>query len=214
MHADTMTPRLAAAEVLATQLDYAQRGRSLAQAALAGARHFVEWAHYPQDDCVDRRHGARFFYHAHDAAERAPNEHGHFHVFVTHADTVVHLVGISIDANGLPTRLFTTNGWVTGGAWLDAGAMQPLLAGFSLQAAGRLAPLARWISGMVHLYQAQIAELLHERDLTLAAWVRQHAPAGGLAGALQDRAVHIVSQRPVSLLARLDEMMPAPGAGA
>lgn len=209
-----MTPTLAAAEVLASQLLYAQRGRSLAQAALVGARRFVEWTHYPQDDCVDRRHGARFFYHAHDAAERAPNEHGHFHVFVPHEGEAVHLVGISMDAAGLPTRLFTTNGWVTGGPWLNAAALQPLLERFTLQAGGRLAPLARWINGMVHLYGDLIAELLDERDLTLAAWVRQHQPGRGLVDALEERALHIVSQRPVSLLGRLDELMAAAEVGA
>lgn len=201
-----MSPERAAAELLAVQLDYAQRGLGLAHAALAGARRFVEWSPYPQDGCVDRRHGAYFFYHAHDAASRPANEHGHFHVFAPGRDAAVHLVGLSIDAFGQPTRLFTTNQWVTDGPWRDAAAMRPLLQGFSLRTAGRLAPLARWVQAAVHLWSPLIDELLVERDRTLADYARQHGltePA-----ARQRRALHVLSQRPVSLLERLDELSP------
>ena len=108
----------AAADVLAVQWHYARRGRSLAGAALAGSRRFVEWAHYPRADHVDAASGARFYYHAHPAGERAAGEHGHFHLFVPAPGALAHLVGLSLDAAGLPTRLFTTQnkagvpGWI------------------------------------------------------------------------------------------------------
>lgn len=190
----------AAADVLAVQWQYASRGRSLAAAALAGARRFVEWEHHPRGDHVDRTSGARFFYHAHPADERAAGEHGHFHLFVRtpgRAGSISHLVGISLDAKGLPLRLFTTNRWVTGEAWCDAATLGRLVPRLSLRATGRLAPVARWLEGMVALHDDVVVELLHERDRRLG-----HDPA-----ALEDRALHIVSQRGVSLPQRLQ----APG---
>lgn len=189
----------AATEVLAVQWHYASQGRSLAAAALAGARRFVEWDHYPRGDHVDAASGARFYYHAHPADERAEGEHGHFHLFVPapgEPGAISHLVGISLDAQGLPLRLFTTNHWVTGDAWRDAGALASLLPGFTLRARGPLAPVARWLTAMVALYDDVIVELLQERDRRLDAG----------AAALEDRTLHIVSQRPVSLPDRLGRM--------
>ncbi len=186
----------AAAEVLAVQWQYASQGRSLASASLAGARQFVEWAHYPCSDHVDRASGVRFYYHAHPADQRAPGEHGHFHLFVPASGepgAISHLVGVSIDAKGLPLRLFTTNRWVTGEAWRDAQTLARAVPRFALHATGRLGPVARWLAGMVALYDDVIIELLRERDRRL----------GSDSAALDDRSVHIVSQRPVSLADRL-----------
>lgn len=191
----------AAAAVLAVQWQYASRGRSLAAAALAGARRFVEWEHHPRGDHVDRASGVRFFYHAHSADARAAGEHGHFHLFVPapgRPGSISHLVGISLGAKGLPLRLFTTNHWVTGEAWCDAPALAALVPHLSLHAIGRLAPVARWLQGMVALHDDVIVDLLHERDRRL----------GGDSAALEDRAVHIVSQRPVSLAQRLQALDP------
>jgi hypothetical protein len=194
----------AAADVAEVQWHYASCGISLASAALAGATQLREWAHHPQDDLIDTDHGTRCFFHAHAAAERAPGEHGHFHVFVAAPagaqPDFSHLIGISIDAGGLPTRLFTTNRWVTGEHWLPATALAGQLHDFSLHARGRLAPIARWVQGMVRLYADLIGELLHERDTTLLA------QPTGIAAALDDPRLHIVSQRPVQLLARLAEV--------
>jgi hypothetical protein len=186
----------AAAEVLAVQWHYASQGRSLAAAALAGAREFVEWAHHPRDDHVDAASGVRFYYHAHPAAERAPHEHGHFHLFVPapgEAGAISHLIAISLDAQGLPLRLFTTNRWVTGETWQDAAALSALLPHFALRSGGRLAPVARWLAGMVRLYDDAIAGLLRERDSRLVAGE----------SAFEDRSLHIASQRSVSLPDRL-----------
>ena len=198
-----MTRRVqAAADVLAVQWHYASQGRSLAGAALAGARQFVEWAHYPESDHVDRASGVRFYYHAHPADERAPGEHGHFHLFVPAPGdpaAISHLAGISIDAKGLPLRLFTTNSWVTGEAWRDAERLARLVPQFALHATGRLAPIARWLAGMVALYDDVIIDLLRERDRRL----------GSDPAALEDRSLHIVSQQRVSLPERLQSIQSA-----
>lgn len=192
--------REAARAVFAVQAAMAARGSHLASAALAGAREFVEWEHYPHDDCIDRTHGTEFYYHAHDAARRAAAEHGHFHVFARHDDGHFwHLAGISLDNRGRATRLFTTNRWVTAEAWAPATEMLPRLDAFALESRGRLAPVARWIQAMMRLYRPLIAELMAERDAWLAGF-----PSAQREAALDDRSVHIVSQRPIDVFADLD----------
>lgn len=71
----------AAMRALGIPLDYLARGTHLGLAALAGHREFVDMAHHPRHDAVDRTSGTRFYYHAHAVlGERLP-EHGHFHLF-------------------------------------------------------------------------------------------------------------------------------------
>lgn len=74
--------------------------------------------------------------------------------------------------------------------------MQALVAGFSLRAQGPLAPVARWLTAMVRLYDGEIIELLHERDRRV----------GGGGASLQDRSLHITSERAVSLPDRLERL--------
>lgn len=181
----------AARSILAVHAAYAERGTNLAQAALAGAREFVEWHHYPRKDVVDAQNRSEFYYHAHAARERAPGEHGHFHVFVRRgANDFMHLAGISLDDRGRATRLFTTNRWVTGERWRPAEALEPYLRKFSLRSAGgRLAPVARWVEGMIRFYDGRILDLVHERDRLLTS-----------AASLDDRSMHIVTQAAIDPL--------------
>lgn len=197
--------REAARAIVAVQAAMAARGNHLATAALAGAREFVEWGHYPRGDCIDRRHGTEFYYHAHDAARRAPEEHGHFHVFARLDDgRFWHLAGISLDDRGRAMRLFTTNRWVTGEAWAPTAEMLPRLDAFALESRGRLAPVSRWIQAMIRFYRPLIADLLSERDAWLVAF-----PAARHQAALDDPRVHIVSQRPIDVFADVVPALPA-----
>lgn len=79
-------------------------------------------------------------------------------------DEVSHLVAIAIDRRGEPTRLFTTNRWVTGETWYRAEDVIRMLDRFSLDAAEPASVLDRWIGAVVRLYQPEIAMLLRERD--------------------------------------------------
>ena len=184
-------------DMLTVHAHYAQRGQSLATAALAGAKKFVRWTHYPRDDVNDVAHGARFFYHAHDAQDMREAEHGHFHLFVRmpgRANTrYSHLIGVSLDSMGSPLRLFTTNQWVTGEDWTPAAQLVRQLDAFRVQTTGRLAPVARWLSGLVHFYASSIEQLLHQRDARLQAHaVRTQQP---LQAAREDRALHVLSEK-------------------
>ncbi|MDN0084946.1 hypothetical protein QU487_19715 [Crenobacter sp. SG2305] len=196
---------LAAESLLNIQAAYAGRGQSIALAALAGSRAFVEWNHYPAADIRDKETGAIAYYHAHSASERIKGEHGHFHLFVPSGGTrgrrsgYSHLAGISITARGEALRLFTTNRWVTGEDWLPASRLVRMVDSFGLATTGRLAPVARWLTAMTCIYSDSIGTLLEQRDAIMKAHARRH----GMETALEDRSIHIITEVPVNVLERL-----------
>jgi Domain of unknown function (DUF6969) len=51
-------------------------------ATMAGAEALVDWRHYPAGDVYDPTTHAQYFYHVHSSEQRAPREHGHFHIFL------------------------------------------------------------------------------------------------------------------------------------
>ena len=82
----------------------------------------------------DEKSYAQYYYHSH----RNNGEHGHFHLFLRRGgmppqvaplfydqrnctlndiDTYAHIIAISMDHEGQPIGLFTTNKWVTGEDW-------------------------------------------------------------------------------------------------
>lgn len=189
---------------VAVPLDYASSGRSVAWAALAGSRRFECLRHYPAKDVVDRVNGTRFYYHAHGEQRWSEPEHGHFHLFADRAaaDGFMHLAALSLDAQGRPLRWFATNGWVTGERWRPAPEVVPELGHFEVHAAGRMAPVARWLTAMAGLFGDQIAQLLYERDARLT----QLANGRPLSEVWQDRAHDVLASCPANLpdqLARL-----------
>lgn len=183
---------------------YVERGTNLSTAALAGCKKFIAWQHYPHNDAVDAEHGTEFYYHAHEKSERLANEHGHFHVFVRSQGgrRFHHLIGISMDPLGAPIRLFLTNQWVTGESWIDANKILPRLQRFECAVKGRLAPVARWITGMVQLYCQDIADLHRARD----QWHARYCRSGNRHGHLSDRNFHIVTQKKIDLFQRLSKV--------
>lgn len=144
-------------------------------------------AHYPSDDVIDHESGSQYFYHSHRAED---NEHGHLHLF-WHADargrrthrkhvqsssnwSPSHLLAIGLASNGLPTSLFTTNQWVTGGYWFDAAKTLKMLSRFSLGETGPYAPVNRFINGLLALYKDEIQQLLSARDNEITTLLKKH----------------------------------------
>ena len=201
---------LAVAQTAASvQLRYAQQGSSLAQAALAGAPSFVELRHYPKGDVSDAETRHRFYYHAH---RRDEPEHGHFHLFAfdpAQPHGFAHLAALSLDRTGQATRWFTTNQWVTGGDWLAAENVLSTLERFSVRTQGRLAPVARWLTAMVQLFQPQLRTLLHDRDAALTRFIDAHATHDRSA-VLADRAIDVLSQTSAHLPTRIAELIEQP----
>ncbi len=155
---------------------------------------FYEWNHYPKGDAFDPDSNAQYYYHAHPGPTRQA-EHGHFHTFLRPKgmppgirpvdvpdlvlpegpnDALSHLVAIAMDHPGYPTRLFTTNRWVTGEVWYRAADVVAMLDLFSIDLARPSWPTNRWITAMIGLFRPQIESLLAARDAAVAEWQEGH----------------------------------------
>lgn len=180
-------------------------GRSVLSDVLGRASAFTEWEHYPPRDAVDAASGFRFYYHAHEQARRARGEHGHFHVFAARLARAAgeadyaHLFAISVDARGLPLRVFCTNRWVTAEHWEDADWVLQRLRRLDLSRA-RPRRVAGWVQDMAHLFAPQIEAVVRERDRRIA----QRATRRALQCVLEDRRTHVVAQCPVDLARQFD----------
>lgn len=158
---------------------------------------FYEWNHYPDGDVYDPVSHSQYYYHAHPPEERS-GEHGHFHTFLRPKgmpggmksapvddyeaprdpdDALSHLVAISMNAAGLPIRLFVTNRWVTGEIWYIADDVCRMLDCFAIDHAQPSWPVNMWVSAMVQLFDPQIRALVAARDVAVAAWRDGHPGA-------------------------------------
>ena len=163
---------------------------------------FDYWMHFPEDDARDPVSGARFYYHAHDPVDWATDEHGHFHLFlaVDGEPDFAHVVAVSMDRQGRPRRLFTTNGWVTGEAIQSAETLLDRLpAGFEVNRARPSWLVGRWLSALVALVMPQIKDLLSARDRALTDESGRWPDSAVLA----DRDRHVLSECPLNMEAVL-----------
>jgi hypothetical protein len=161
---------------------------------------FGYWEHFPADDALDARSGARFYYHAHDPAEWSREEHGHFHLFIP-SDTEVgfsHVVAVSMAPDGTPQRLFTTNEWVTGEQVVPAADLLGVLpGGFEINRSRPSWLVGRWLGALVALAMPQIDTLLRARDEALAGeggeWPEPVV--------IEDRGRHVLSESALDMTA-------------
>ncbi len=176
--------------------DLAARDAHLA-GELIGDAAFEEERHYPADDVRDPASGAQFYFHAH-----LDDELGHFHTHLRLAgatpedDELVHLVGVSIDACGLPTRLFAPNCWATDDRWRPADELRALLDRFACESAPGRYVACRALPALVRLFRPQIDALLDARDALVARDAR----------VLDDRATRLLAAVEVSIDARIAEV--------
>jgi hypothetical protein len=205
--------RLMAAEALiAATITIAEAGQPLMLRVVPGDDKFLAWDHYPPDDAVDLQSGARWFYHAHAPGEREAGEHGHFHLFLDKdcfADVplqplagppggassgadIVHLIAIAIDLNGLPTRLFTVNRWVTDEWLYPAAEIQPKLASFDLSFATGDALVNEWLTAALAFFRPEVEAALLVRDAEIARWRAEDDP-------YEDRSREILSAIPIDI---------------
>lgn len=196
---------------------------------LRGGGEFYEWDHYPAGDVYDWESHSQYYYHAHPPENRANKwgtEHGHFHTFLRPKgmpkhikpapladyeppegdnDALTHFVGISMNRAGFPVRLFTTNRWVTGEVWYAADDVIAMVDRFEIDQALPSWPVNVWISGMLTLFQPQIAALLARRDEIVAKWQAEHP---GL-NAYEDRNLEITSIIDISVEDQIKAVMKA-----
>jgi hypothetical protein len=198
--------KAAAQDLIDATLAIAGAGVPLMLRVVPGGDLFRAWDHYPPDDAVDAVSGARWFYHAHAPGERDAGEHGHFHLFfdlsrvkkrgrkplagppggVSSGADVVHIAAIGIDLNGLPTRIFTVNRWVTDEWLYSAADIAAQLAAFDLGAATGDALVNRWLTAAVGFFRGQIEDALQSRDAEIARWGRSQEP-------FEDRRLELLS---------------------
>lgn len=207
-----MTRNDAAALLIDASLAMAREGVPLMRRILPADTPQHVWDHYPDGDVVAAS-GARYFYHSHPPEDRGTDEQGHFHLFLPRAAMpdpatpwlappdpdaaghhAVHLVALSVDTVGLPTRLFTTNRWVTDEWLFDADSILAAIARFDLRGAPGDRHVNAWLTAAVALARPLIADLLVARDAALAT----RDPSG------EDRTVEILSAATLDLQALLD----------
>ncbi|NGX40103.1 MAG: hypothetical protein KR126chlam1_01443 [Chlamydiae bacterium] len=154
---------------------------------------FYEFEKYPAGDVIDQENSSQYFYHAHRA-----EEHGHFHTFSLHQKgpkTPTHLVAISMDRQGRPKGIFTTNQWVTAETLLGAEDLLPLIDQFKIELAEPSWLTNQWVGAMLILFYPQIVALLKERDRALEEW-RQ---SGALRSIFEDRSHEVLTEMPISI---------------
>ncbi|MCG8508429.1 MAG: hypothetical protein MI741_04305, partial [Rhodospirillales bacterium] len=176
---------------------------------------FYEWDHYPKGDVYDWESHSQYYYHAHPIELRG-GEHGHFHTFLRPKgmpegvkpanvadfeapaeanDALSHLVAFSMDGQGTPIRMFTTNRWVTGETWYTAEDVIQMLDRFEMDLAYPSWPVNIWISSMMRLFRPQIELLLRQRDQSVERWEAEH-PGSNV---YEDRELEITSMENISV---------------
>ncbi|CUA98516.1 DUF6969 family protein [Thiomonas bhubaneswarensis] len=170
-----------------------QKGKTVIS-EIIGSTPYVEWEHYPKRDAKSRS-GALFYYHAHAASQRMKGEHGHFHVFAPndratcpHEQRYTHIAGLSVDARGMPLRVFTTNQWVTAECWEDADRVCAMARQTELKDA-RPHKVGLWLDAVFAFFRPQIDLVIHLRDARIKA-----LESGGRTHWSEDRRTHILSQ--------------------
>lgn len=135
------------------------------------------WQHYPEGDAIDKQGRYQWYFHIHDpktnrraSRHSLSSERGHIHLFALErrAGRVIalrHLIAIGISQSGLPGRIFTVNGWVTGDAPRSARWNWLKLNGLHLNTGHR--GLDRFIIETVRLYPREIKTLLRASDQKL-----------------------------------------------
>ncbi|MEM9233705.1 MAG: hypothetical protein AAGA69_05645 [Pseudomonadota bacterium] len=172
-------------------------GSNLVAEVMATTDTFLEWEHLPPEDVIDRETRSQYFYHAHARSETGDgphdDEHGHFHLFRRidgpEGEDLVHLIGISMNAHGVPFRLFTVNQWVTGDTWLPADEVIALLDGFEIDDTRPSWALNLWLTHMVRLFRLEITRLIEARDRQIDAWKAEHPDCD----AFEDRELEVTS---------------------
>lgn len=155
---------------------------------LIGVEGPQQWEHYPANDAVDEFNGYQWFYHSHSPEDRrSSREHGHMHLFSRFPATplsgpqeiedsrptdVHHLLGIGLDAQGVPISIFTVNGWVTGDSILSKTETLKLLSAIKLNTG--YSKIDAVITAVIHLCFQKIQEALDERDQKLSSYDLQN----------------------------------------
>ena len=193
----TQAAERARAEMAFCEAVLAKDGLSVLSETLRGAETIDAWSHYPPGDVFDPASNAQWYYHCHPA-EEGSLEHGHFHCFLRPggpSGPIHHLAAVGVDAMGRLSRIFTVNQWVVGDDWAGAEATIAALERFDVQMPRPSYLVNRWLTAVIVAHEAEIAELIRERDRVLSA----HTPPAGIS-AREDRALEVTSELRIAAL--------------
>jgi len=198
-------------------------GLNLVGECLKGQGEFYELSHYPADDVYDADSKSQYYFHTHRGMS---GEYGHFHTFLradgmskstkpikntgkepwpSGTDALSHLVCISMNQQGYPIGLFTTNRWVTGESWYDAEAVIDMLDSFSVDHAQPNLAVNQWITAVFRLYKFEMVELLHLRDKKIKQWRAGHPKSD----VFEDRELEITSYQTINVDSKINEIKQA-----
>lgn len=181
---------------------------------------FIEFEHYPPGDIYDEESASQYYYHAHRTES---GEHGHLHLFIRAAgipsdieplaavnaderplgpDAICHLIAISMDGEGLPCSMFTTNRWVTGETLYAAADVIRLLDRFDVDHVTPCLATNRFVSSLVRLFRPQIEALVRDRDRCLRDWSR----TVGASAVFEHEALEVTSSMPIDIDAQIERL--------
>lgn len=203
-------------------------GSNVAEEMLKHTEEFMEWKHVPPGDVYDKSSHSQYYYHAHpksapdsDTCDIHDDEHGHFHTFMRgpgipanvrpkdlpdlnkdlepgSRDILTHIIGIGMDRQSMPNRLFTVNRWVTGETWFDAPDIIEMMQGFEIDQINPSWPVNLWLSNMMVLLRPMIRNLVTERDICITQWQADHPEVDNV---YEDRNLEVTSACDLDIMA-------------
>ena len=173
---------------------------------LEGAEAIHAYQHYPDPSLGFVDNKWRVYYHCHPSPNNDKNEHGHFHFFskLPGKSDWAHVVGLGIDTQGQPVRIFTTNKWVTGGDWLLKDELPRCFDVLKIAKNGTL--LERWFTNFLLFYQPRIQSLYRDRDTAVQTYFPKESEEG-----FCDHDVYYLSMISIDLKTELSAGISPPG---
>lgn len=155
---------------------------------MCGGRTPQAWTLYPGESGVfDRTTGSQFYFHAHDDGRA---ETGHFHCVRLFADHTVHLVAISMAADGWPQSLSTLNYWAIGDRPAPAADLRRYVRDFSIYPRRGDPRVTRFVNLVFRAFRSEIERLQDDKMAALAAYGLHH-PGSDPA---DDRSLEVLSR--------------------
>ena len=166
-----------------------------------------EQCHFPALDLKAESESSLCFFHRHSARR---HEAGHFHFFQHHHPSDVHLVALSLNWQGKPSRLFSVNRWVTGETWLPWQQTWKHFKPWRIRSevrwsqawrnnramstpAQELAVVGLWLECVLAILAYDIKNCLRARDQCLSDWV-DRKPGMNL---LEDESLEVLSEQAI-----------------
>jgi len=198
-------------------------GLNLVGECLKGQGEFYEFSHYPADDVYDTDSKSQYYFHTHRGLS---GEYGHFHTFLraggmpaslkpikntgketwpSGTDALSHLICISMNRQGYPIGLFTSNRWVTGESWYEAKAVIQMLDCFAVDHAHPNLAVNQWMTAMFDLYRFEMIELIQLRDLKIKEWRASHPEKD----VFEDRELEITSYKAIDVDLKINDIQQA-----